>query len=547
MAAPRKATTRPFSTCVVGDSSRSWGTYRGSHRHRHHHHQVNFFTTVVKTETETETETTRKRQKGDTKKEKKTTNSDAEGDRQMNDNIVQQQSLSPASSVPRPITNFSDISRAMVAIKTGIRRTSCVQSYYLSELCHATIYLKPEQQQFTGSFKERGARYAILQLIAAAEVAARTEDTTEEGGGSGVHVIAASAGNHALALAYHGQDLGVPVTVVMPTRAPMVKVDRCRQFGATILLHGEHIGEAKAYAEHLVATAATAADRTTTTTQDPQLPPPLTYINGYDDHDIVAGAGTIGIEIIEDVPDVDIVVIPVGGAGLIAGVSCAIKTLRPHQCRVIGVEPDYCPSYTAAIHAGRPVPVPVRHTLADGLAVPQVGAHAYQVATQYVDECVVVDEQAISIAVLRLIEQEKQVVEGAGATGLAAVLPGGPLHGRADIVGKTIVIPLCGGNIDTTVLGRVLERGLAADHRLVDFYAEVSDRPGGIAKFAKLLHAHQASIKDIFHERAWLHTSVDHVRVHCIVELNGRAHAERVKQALLDAGYPILWQPQKQQ
>lgn len=416
--------------------------------------------------------------------------------------------------------DFGDISRAMVAIKSGIRRTTCFQSFFLSELCRAKIYLKPEVRQFTGSFKERGARNAILSLL------------RKQAPDAGVAVIAASAGNHALALAYHGKELGVPVTVVMPTVAPLLKVDRCRQFGATVIVEGAHIGESKVIAERLA--------------QEGEL----TYVNGYDDPPIVAGAGTIGMEIVEDVPDVDVVVVPVGGAGLIAGVSCAIKTLKPDNCKVIGVEPEKCASYTAALQAGYPVDISScgtpkgkksENTLADGLAVPKVGSHAFAVAKEYVDECVLVNEQAISLAVLRLVENEKMVVEGGGATGLAALLPGGPLFGRPDIVGKNVVVPLCGGNIDTAVLGRVLERGLAADHRLCNFIAEVSDRPGGIAKLTHLLSEQGASIKDIYHERAWLHTSVDRVQVKCVVELHGKEHAERLKQALVAHGYPIHW------
>jgi hypothetical protein len=196
---------------------------------------------------------------------------------------------------------FSDISRAAVAIRGGVVRTECRKSYFLSELIGANVYIKPEVRQFTGSFKERGARNAIIHVM--------KENPNLKG------VIAASAGNHALALAYHGKELGIPVTVVMPTVAPMAKVDKCRQFGANIVIHGAHIGEAKEFAETLVEKEG------------------LTYINGYDDPPICAGAGTIGIEIIEDVPEVDAVVVPVGGAGLIAGVSCAVKTLKP-ECKV---------------------------------------------------------------------------------------------------------------------------------------------------------------------------------------------------------------------
>ena len=242
---------------------------------------------------------------------------------------------------------------------------------------------------------------------------------------------------------------------------------------------------------------------------------------------------------IDDIPNVDAVVVPVGGAGLIAGIACAIKTLKP-DTQVIGVEPEFCASYTAALKAGKPVPAEVTPTLADGLAVPVVGSHAFEVARHYVDECVTCTEKEISLAVLRLIENEKMVVEGGGAAGLAALLPGGKLD-RPDLKGKNIIVPLCGGNIDTTVLGRVMERGLAADDRLCNFYATVSDRPGGIAKLTKLLSEEGASIKDIYHERAWLYTSVDQVQVKCVVELQGKEHAKRLKRALLAEGFPLIW------
>lgn len=217
-------------------------------------------------------------------------------------------------NIPRerdlPIS-FADISRAHVAIRSGINKTACKKSYFLSELVGANVYLKEEFRQFTGSFKERGARNAILKCLS------NNENNKNENNNIPplVGVIAASAGNHALALAYHGNQLGVPVTVVMPKVAPMAKVDKCRKFGAEIIIHGAHIGEAKEYAESLMEKEG------------------LTYINGYDDPPILAGAGTIGIEIIDAVPDVDAVVVPVGGAGLIAGISCAVKTLKP-ECKV---------------------------------------------------------------------------------------------------------------------------------------------------------------------------------------------------------------------
>jgi threonine dehydratase len=264
--------------------------------------------------------------------------------------------------------------------------------------------------------------------------------------------------------------------------------------------------------------------------------------------------------------------------------SSSVCSITYHM-QVIGVEPEFAASYTAALKAGKPVPAPITPTLADGLAVPTVGPHAFEVARHYVDECVTCTEKQISIAMLRLIENEKMIVEGGGAAGLAAILPGGQLD-RPELKGKNIVVPLCGGNIDSTTLGeatqinvasfmckqsqksaysnqkkiltfsllittvllffflfsgRVIDRGLAADNRLCNFTATVSDRPGGIAKLTELLAQEGASIKDIYHERAWLHSNIDQVMVKCVVELQGRDHAKQVKRALKDRGYPLQW------
>lgn len=226
-------------------------------------------------------------------------------------------------------------------------------------------------------------------------------------------------------------------------------------------------------------------------------------------------------------------------SGLIAGVACAVKTLKP-DIKVYGVEPYFCASYSNALKAGKPTFTDVSPTLADGLAVPVVGPHAFEVARHYVDETVLCSEKEISLAVLRLIENEKMVVEGGGASGLAALLPGGQLD-RPELKGKNIVVPLCGGNIDTTVLGRVIERGLAADNRLCNFTATVGDTPGAISKMTDLLCELGASIKDIYHERAWLHSNVDQVQVKCVVELQGKEHADKLRNALIEKGYPIIW------
>lgn len=397
--------------------------------------------------------------------------------------------------------SFEDISRALYRIQSGIKKTHCDRSQFLSEVLNCEIYIKKDFTQFTGSFKERGGRNALMLL-------------SPEGRKKGV--ITASAGNHALALAWHGKDLNIPVTCVMPVNAPLAKVDKCRRFGANIVLHGEHIVEAKKWAL--------------------ENHPQKKYINGYDDPEIIAGAGTMGIEIMEQVKDMDVVIVPIGGAGLIAGVSLAVKTIKP-SVQVIGVEPENVASYTAALKAGYPVEGYKGSTLADGLAVPIIGPTSFKVARHLVDDVVLVSEKQIAIAILRLIEMEKLVVEGGGAAALAAILPGGPLYGRFD--GKKVCVLLCGGNIDTSVLGRVIDRGLSADERLIRFAATVSDRPGGIARLTKDIAELGASVKDIHHERAWLHSRVDQVVIKCVVETTGSEHAAHLIQSMKDRGYDI--------
>ncbi|PIK55793.1 putative threo-3-hydroxyaspartate ammonia-lyase-like [Apostichopus japonicus] len=256
----------------------------------------------------------------------------------------------------------------------------------------------------------------------------------------------------------------------------------------------------------------------------------------YDNPNIIAGQGTLGLEIIEQVPDLDAVVIPVGGGGLIAGMALAIKSLSP-KTLIIGVESEQCASFSSAMKAGHPTYTKSAPTLADGLAVPVVGVNAFATARDIVDKVVTVSEDLIAVAILRLIEVEKAVVEGAGACSLAALLS----DKLPELKGKKVAIPLCGGNIDTTVLGRVLERGLAADGRLCRFVVTVSDRPGGIADLTRLLADQGASIKDIFHERAWLKSEVFHVQVKVVVETRDSEHSVEIERRLREKYDRVLW------
>lgn len=363
------------------------------------------------------------------------------------------------------------------------------------------IFCKLEYLQRTGSFKERGARNALAQL---------SGEKKKRG------VIAASAGNHALGLAYHGQLLKIPVTVVMPRFAPLTKVSNCRRFGANVILYGTDLAAARARADEMAATRK------------------LTYINGYDDPDIIAGQGTLGLEIADQVPDLDAVIVPIGGGGLIAGTALAMKKLKP-QVKIIGVEPARGGGFAAALRAGRPVPVETRPTLADGLSVAQVGANAFRLARGLVDRIVQVDERDLALAILRLLELEKSIVEGAGAAPLAACLSGR----LPELKGKKVVLPLSGGNIDTPILGRVLERGLASDGRLFRFTANISDRPGGLARFAALIAETGASIVEITHDRAFASEDITTVVVHSIVETRDAAHIEELRIRLQSEGFPI--------
>ena len=385
---------------------------------------------------------------------------------------------------------FADIQSARVRIAGAVYVSPCPESIPLSEVTGMRLFCKLENLQRTGSFKERGARNALLLLGPA---------QAERG------VVSASAGNHALGLAYHGRLLNIPVTVVMPRFAPLVKVNTCQRLGANVILHGASFAEAKTHARQL------GEERG------------YTYIHGYDDPAIIAGQGTMGLEIIEQVPDVEAVVIPVGGGGLLAGVALAIKTLRP-EVQIIGVEPEGAAKFAAAVCAGAPVQIICHPTLADGLAVPDIGANAFPIARDRLDKLVTVNEDEIALAILRIVELEKAIVEGSGAAGLAACLAGK----LPELAGKRVVLPFCGGNIDPAILSRVIEKGLVADGRICRFSAVISDRPGGLAGLTKLIADTGASIKEIVHERAFTGGDVFAVGVLCTIETRDRAHLEEI-------------------
>jgi len=422
--------------------------------------------------------------------------------------------LRPRDTVPTMRITFEDVLAARDRLRAGVPVTPCLPSPPLSEQLGCDIYVKMDNLQRTGSFKERGACNALAML---------SPDQRRAG------VVAASAGNHALGLAYHGKLLGVPVTVVMPASAPLVKQATCRQLGANVITNGQTFQEAYELARQL------------------EREKNLVYIHGYDDPNIIAGQGTMGLEIIEQVREhrgalPDAIIVPIGGAGLIAGVATAVKHDSP-ATQIIGVEPQRAATFHAARKAGRPARIEVDKTLADGLATPDVGANAYETADPLIDALVMIDEASISLAVLRLLEYEKSVVEGAGAVPLAALLAHAEnalLSGELpDLGGKCVVLPLCGGNIDPAMIDRVIERGLAADGRLTRFLTTVSDRPGGLAKLTTAIASVGASVKDIFHDRAFATSDLSTVDVSCIVETSGPAHVDELMNALTAEGFEV--------
>jgi threonine dehydratase len=396
------------------------------------------------------------------------------------------------------LVTLRDIEEARKRIEGKVLLSPCAYSESLSKRFGATCYMKLENLQRTGSFKERGACNMLSQFNAA-----------ERSRG----VVCASAGNHAQGVAYHATRLGIDATIVMPERSPLVKVQNTRALGGRVILHGSSYDEAYLEAMRIC----TEENRT--------------YVHAFDSDAIIAGQGTLGLEILEQVPDVDVILVAVGGGGLIAGVATAVKTLRP-DVRIIGVETSTFASMDAALKHGAPITLPAGASLAEGIAVRRVGDRTYAAAAKYVDEMVVVDEEEIAEAILVLLEREKTVAEGAGAAPIAAML-----HGVPSIEGKKCVSIVCGGNIDVTLMSRIIERGLVKSGRLMRLAVQVPDIAGSLARLTGVVAQTQANVVQIHHDRAFRGGSLANVQVELVLETRGFEHAEDVKRALHDAGY----------
>jgi threonine dehydratase len=386
-------------------------------------------------------------------------------------------------------------------IRDGIVATPCTRTRAFGDIVPCPFHMKFENLQRTGSFKDRGSLNRLLRL---------TPEERARG------VITASAGNHGQGLAYHGGRLGIPVTVVMPVGAPLNKVSNTRGYGATVVQSGTILDESAREAARI-------ADE-----ED------LVTVPAFDDPDIIAGQGTIGLEILEQVPDVDTVLVPVGGGGLISGICIAIKEVRP-EVRVIGIEADAAASAKASREAGRVVEIAHSDTLADGIATKRIGDLTFPIIERYVDDLVSVGEAEIAAAILLLLEREKTVAEGAGAVPLAALRSGLiPID-----AGATVVAVLSGGNIDINMISRIIDRGLVFDGRAARLAVKVRDRPGSLAALTRTVADLGANVLETYHRRAYADISLGDVEIVIQMETRGREHVDEIIRALEALGHVV--------
>ena len=390
----------------------------------------------------------------------------------------------------------ADIRAAQQRLQGQVLDTPCVESRTLSQITGAQVFLKFENLQFTASFKERGACNKLVQL---------SDDEKRHG------VITMSAGNHAQGVAYHAQRLGLRAVIVMPQFTPQVKVERTRSFGPQVVLHGETLDEARAHALQLAGEQQ------------------LTFVHPYDDEAIVAGQGTAGLEMLREVPQLDTLVVAVGGGGLIAGIAIAAKALKP-SIEVIGVQTLRFPSmFNAVKHASLPQGA---STIAEGIAVGTPGHITQAIIEKYVDDLLLVDEGDIEQAIVMLLEIEKTLVEGAGAAGLAALLKN-PERFR----GRKVGLVLGGGNIDPMLLAAIIERGMVRAGRLARIRVSSRDVPGSLARITAIVAEAGANIDEVHHQRAFTLLAAQNVEIELVIQTRGRAHIQSVIEALQAGGF----------
>jgi threonine dehydratase len=387
----------------------------------------------------------------------------------------------------------------MGRIRGSVYLSPCARSQTFSETTGNSVFLKLDNLQRTGAFKERGALNKLLLL---------TAEEKNKGG-----VIAASAGNHAQGLAYHAGRLGIHAQICMPLTTPLTKVSATRAYGADVVLHGTNYDEA--YEEAL---RRCEAER-------------LTFVHAFDDEDVIAGQGTLGLEILEQQPEVEAVIVPIGGGGLIGGIACAIKQTNS-KIQIFGVQPAKLPSMKVAVAEGKPVTMTAASTIADGIAVRRAGERTLPLVQKYVDEIATVDDEEIANAILLLLEREKTLAEGAGAAAVAALL-----NDKLPLRGKKVAVVVGGGNIDVTLLARIIERGLVKDGRLVRLRIHLGDFPGALHRLTGILAQHRANIVETSYDRAYHNVNLGDTAIDITMETRGAEHIAELLGAISAANY----------
>jgi threonine dehydratase len=396
------------------------------------------------------------------------------------------------------MVTLAEIKSALGRIRESIYLSPCAFSETFSRLTGNSVFLKLDNLQKTGAFKERGALNKLLTL-------------SREERSSGV--IAASAGNHAQGVAYHAGKRGIRAQICMPLTTPLIKVSSTRSYGAEVVLHGANYDEA--------------CEEAVRRSQEEGL----TFVHAFDDDAVIAGQGTLGIELVQQHSDIEVIVVPIGGGGLIGGIACAVKETNP-KVRIIGVQTSRLPSMKVALAEGKPVTLNAAATVADGIAVRRAGDRTLPLVRKYVDEIVTVDEEEIANAILLLLEREKTLAEGAGAAGLAALV-----NHKVASTGKRVAVVIGGGNIDVTLLSRIIERGLVKDGRLVRLRVHLPDYPGALHKVTGILAQHRANIVETSYDRAYYGVNLGDTAIDITMETRGPDHIAELLSALSAAGY----------